>query len=477
MTGPGSTVDATGGRSSPEPVRLTLLIRLGRSDQPTDPAPRIVELGELEQVRVGRGEADGAVTLGRALELTLVDPWVSGRHARIAGAARGEDGRDFVLEDLGSRNGTYVQGRRIQRHTLVDGEIVEIGHSFFRFFQGTVEDRGALLRQAHTEGPPGPTSSVCPALLQVLAQIDRLAPTNISMVLRGESGTGKEVLAEAIHRASGRGGRFVAHNCAAIPEALLESELFGHRRGAFTGAAADKQGLVEAAAGGTLLLDEIGDMPLPAQAKVLRLVQDRSFYRLGETTPRQADLRFLAATHRDLERMVQQETFRGDLLARLNGITLNLPALRARREDIGLLLAAFLGQHSAARPPQVEHEAYRALVLHDWPFNIRELSTTVQTALALAPDGRITTAQLRSVWGDRAEAEASAVAAPEAAPAAGGGHRITRQTGDEELSAILEQALTRHQGNVTAVARELGHTRKQIHRWMQRVGLAPARYR
>ncbi len=307
-----------------------------------------------------------------------------------------------------------------------------------------------------------------------MLRLEDIAPTRIPLILQGESGTGKEVMTSVIHGRSDRRGSFVALNCAAIPEGLIESELFGHRKGAFTGALSDKKGLVEEAQQGTLLLDEIGDMPLAAQAKVLRLLQEHTFTRVGETRPREADVRFVAATHRDLEAMVQDKTFRGDLFARLNGMTLRLPALRERKEDLGLLLSLFWERH-AGEHVTMDHDVYRALVLYDWPFNIRELDKTVETAAALSRrSGKIQLSHLPDAIQQAATAGPGAAApdVPDEMPEPNSPPpRIPRNIGDDQLRAILEQTLTAQQGNISAVARELGHTRKQIHRWMKRVGL------
>jgi DNA-binding NtrC family response regulator len=469
MSEQNATVEATNEQDAGATAAcpLVLLIAVGRSDRPLDPQPRVLDLCEVDEVCVGRGTGDGVTSDGRVMQLSLADPWVSGQHARIQRVVSAT-GFAFRLEDHASRNGTLVRGKRVAQHFLRDGDVVEIGHRFFRFLHQRVASGRAILDRAGAGGEGGTATSVCPVFLELLSQAERIAPTRISVVLQGESGTGKEVLAGIVHRASGRPGRLVALNCAAVPEALLESELFGHKKGAFTGAIADKEGLVEAAEGGTLFLDEIGDMPAAAQAKVLRLVQECTFFRVGETTPRRADVRFVAASHRDLESMVRAEAFRGDLLARLNGITLRLPALRDRREDIGLLLAAFLRSRAGSRIRAVDHDAYRALLLHDWPFNIRELGTSVETAVALARGDRIALADLHGLSG---EPPPAGEPRPTVTP------RIRRGASDDELREAIQGALVRHRGNVAAVARELRHTPKQIHRWMSRVGLEPGRFR
>jgi two-component system response regulator HupR/HoxA len=206
------------------------------------------------------------------------------------------------------------------------------------------------------------------------------------VLVRGESGTGKELVARAIHHRSHRvEGPFVVQNCSAFNDNLLESELFGHVRGAFTGAVSDKKGLFEIANGGTLFLDEVAEMSPALQAKLLRVLQDQTFWPVGATTPKTSDVRIVAATHRDLEEMVKVERFREDLYYRLNVISINLPPLRDRRSDIALLVQHFLDQHGNG--VKLTGEAMRLLTDHDWPGNVRELANEIERMMVLA-DGR-----------------------------------------------------------------------------------------
>jgi two-component system response regulator AtoC len=231
---------------------------------------------------------------------------------------------------------------------------------------------------------------------EVLKDAAKVAATETTVLLLGESGTGKEVVARFLHRASSRhDGPFVALNCAALPENLLESELFGYEKGAFTGAMQAKPGLIEQAAGGVLFLDEVGEMALPAQAKFLRVLQEREFQRLGGTKVLKADIRVLAATNRDLRQAVEQRHFREDLFFRLNIFELNLPPLRSRREDIPLLCDVFLAEigRSIGRPPAgISREAEQALENYSWPGNVRELRNILERASILA-DGALIVAE------------------------------------------------------------------------------------
>uniref|UniRef100_A0A832I5G6 Sigma-54-dependent Fis family transcriptional regulator n=1 Tax=Eiseniibacteriota bacterium TaxID=2212470 RepID=A0A832I5G6_UNCEI len=301
------------------------------------------------------------------------------------------------------------------------------------------------------------------SLQEVLARAARAAATDATVLIRGESGTGKELLARSIHDLGRRAeAAFVAVNCAALPETLLESELFGHERGAFTGAVALHRGRIERAAGGTLFLDEVGDLPLPVQVKLLRFLQEREFSRLGGETVLRADVRVIAATHRALEERIAAGTFREDLYYRLNVVTLELPPLRERREDIPELVEHFLQRHARRhglplrRPTR---EAMDALVKHDFPGNVRELENALEQALVLAAGDEITLDDLPP--GVRGAARAGAHA-----PAEGG-----------ELAAVLDaverrvvlEALARCGGNQSAAARALGITegglRYKLRKW------------
>jgi NtrC-family two-component system response regulator AlgB len=270
--------------------------------------------------------------------------------------------------------------------------------------------RLAAFEQGRTEEEPPPfLDSRSPALREVLATAERVAGSDARVLLRGESGTGKNVLAEHLHRASPRAQRpFVVVPCPAMPAELLESELFGHVRGAFTGATRDSNGRIALAEGGTLLLDEIADLPLPLQPKLLRFLEDRRYERVGDPTTRRADVRVLAATNRDLEEATRAGSFREDLLYRLNVITLELPPLRERAEDLVPLAESFLRHFSRrlGRPElSFSQAAEAALASHDWPGNLRELRNVVERAAILAPGPRIEPGDL-----GLAESEAGTVA-------------------------------------------------------------------
>ena len=335
--------------------------------------------------------ASGALTIGRGESnaVRIDDPLASRTHACL------HVGDAMYLEDVGSVNGTRVKDRIVkpgERVRIKVGETIQIGSSVL-----IVQKRAAqadLIRPEtlRDEGlastlSPSPGARSGEAMRRVHELAERAAAGTINVLIAGETGVGKELLAETVHRASPRrGGPYVCLNCAALSETLLESELFGHERGAFTGAVQAKPGLLETAARGTLFLDEVGELPLSTQAKLLRVIETREVARLGSVRPHRIDVRFIAATNRDLEAEVARGAFRADLYYRLNGITLTIPPLRSRLEEIRPLAETFarqicrdLGRQAPLLPPaSVSHlEAYA------WPGNIRELKNVIERAVLL----------------------------------------------------------------------------------------------
>jgi two-component system, NtrC family, response regulator AtoC len=276
----------------------------------------------------------------------------------------------------------------------------------------------------------------------------RIAQRSISVVIHGETGTGKEVLARAIHVHSRR-GPFVAINCAALTESLLESELFGHERGAFTGAVAAKPGLLEVARGGTVFLDEIAETPLAVQAKLLRALEAREALRLGGTVPCALDVRFICASHRDLASCVAEGRMRADFWFRINGVTLSIPPLRDRRHMIAPLAIELL--HALAPAARLDAAALAVLCAHDWRGNVRELRAVVERAVVLADSDVIGPRELRIDAG------------PRLAP----GSRRSQ----------FELAAATYQGNVSRIARRLATSRSQVRRLAMRYGVDLASYR
>jgi transcriptional regulator with PAS, ATPase and Fis domain len=297
-------------------------------------------------------------------------------------------------------------------------------------------------------------------------ELAAVAQSTVPVVLGGETGTGKEVYARALHALSGRRGAFVAVHCGGLAAQLVEAELFGHRRGAFSGATEERPGYVRAADRGTLFLDEIGELPPPAQTALLRVLQERAVVPVGESHAVPVDFRLCVATHRDLEALVELGQFRADLHARLLGVAIELTPLRERRGDLGLLIARLLERVGGAGLALTPGAAL-ALLRHRWLLNVRELERTLAAAVARAGAGPIDVGHLPpglAIHGGP----------PGARPVATIAARSRR---DDGLRASLVEALSRHDGNVTAVARDLGKHREQIHRWLRRLAIDPAQFR
>jgi len=298
-----------------------------------------------------------------------------------------------------------------------------------------------------------------PAMQRVFATIRKVAAVNVPVLILGESGTGKEMVAKAIHRQSVRRKKpFVALNCSAIPQNLIESELFGHERGAFTGAHAQRRGLVETASAGTLFLDEIGDLPAPVQIKLLRFLQERRIQRVGGREELEIDTRIVAATNIDLDAATREGSFREDLYFRLAVVICRLPALRERGEDILLLARDFLtrfDEQNGQRHLTFDREAEAAIEAYPWPGNVRELQNRVQRAVIMTDGKRITVQDLELAPGPK--------------PAA---RKTLKEAREEMERELVERVLRRHHGKVTAASAELGISRPTLYDLMDRLGLA-----
>ena len=450
--------DTADERAPRDPERDVLYVALC-GDQPTA-GGLAVELVPGRVVAIARGTTlalEPRTGDGEAW-LRLPDGRVSERHAVIDL----RDG-DWRFEDLGSLNGSFSGGAAIRSAPLTDGQIVVVGRTVLLFRRKL---RCAWPASAGDLGGVPELRTLSPEAAHVHDLLARAAPSAVPVLLRGETGTGKEVAARALHTLSRRPGRFVAINCGALPENLIESELFGYRRGAFSGATQDRPGVIAAAAGGTLLLDEVGELPSAAQVKLLRAIQEREIVPIGSPQGEAVavDFRLVCATHADLDALVTRGGFRADLLARIRGLELTLPPLRARRMDVGILVAALLARHAGrdASAYRVDRRCAEALVSHDYPLNIRELELTLQALLALAgPERLLTHDALAETALGRATAAATATTRPD----------------PTRLRADLVEQLARHQGNISAVARAMRRTRMQVHRWLKRWSIDAGRFR
>jgi DNA-binding NtrC family response regulator len=402
------------------------------------------------------GEAEVTVGTGKDADLALSDDRVSARHASVR-----VDGSRFVVRDLGSTNGTWFEGSRVNEMTVPAGSTLLVGRSALR-----VEPEAQPLDVPPSQARRfGELVGESLAMREVFAVLERVAAADATVLVEGETGTGKELVARAVHDASPRRrGPFVAVDCGALPEGLLESELFGHVRGAFTGAAQPRAGMLVRADGGTLFLDELGRMSATVQARLLRVLEERVVRPLGGDSERAIDVRVIGASRDDLDAEVAAGRFRADLMYRLAVVRVALPPLRTRREDIPLLVRELLRRRGVA------DEAPRGggldrLLAHGWPGNVRELRNVLDRALALAPgaqhfselpiriDGGPLAGEGLAVRTDLPYAEAKAVML----------HELERR--------YLADVLAREGGNLSAASRASGIDRKHLRTLARKHGL------
>ncbi len=426
---------------------------------------RVRQLRTLHAPKAGRWPI--AVLTGTAVEigrvgqvggpLGLDDREVSRLHARVEPVADG----GWRVVDQKSRNGTYVNGARVESAPLAHGTIIRVGKTILIFLDQEIGDDGL-------PAPETPRlSGRSEPMRRLRADIAMVAEKQIPVLILGETGVGKELVAEEIHRLSGRPGAFIAVNCAALPEALAESELFGHVAGAFTGAAKKAEGLFVSANGGTLFLDEIGEAPAAVQAKLLRALAKGEIRAVGAADVSTVDVRIIAATNRDLATEIAEDTFRADLFSRLAGWTQRIPTLRDRRDDILPLATLFLAR--AAPSVGLSTNAAEALLLYPWPFNVRELEQVMGAAGVRAQSvGRVRCEHLpdhiAGTLGARGLTREAATAAP--SPREPPRLNVARDAvpDRDDLLAVV----THFGGNIAQVADYFGKDRKQIYRWAER---------
>jgi DNA-binding NtrC family response regulator len=365
---------------------------IGTTTRPVDPSD-LEDMGRLRILVITETglsshvlPPSGEVLIGRGNDcgLQIDHASISRRHALL------HLGPPLSVEDLGSKNGTSVRGARIDAGTQVDFAPDDL------IVAGTV----TLIVQGRLDVGPS-TRPQRDAMTRIDALVERIAPSSINVLVLGDTGVGKEVMARRIHALSQRrDGPFSGISCAALSPQLLESELFGHERGAFTTAVATKEGLLEAAGGGTVFLDEIGDLPTSLQGKLLRVIEERVVLRVGSVKPRPIDVRFIAATNRDLHADMEAGAFRQDLYFRLAGVTIEIPPLRERKRQIAELAKIFVTdackREGIEQAPELTSEAIDWLEGHDWPGNVRELRNMMDRAVLLAEDGKIAVDQIAS---------------------------------------------------------------------------------
>jgi len=398
-----------------------------------------------ERTLLGRGEDCEGVLPGRE---------TSRHHAEIR-----RDGPLHVLRDLASRNGVFVNGERFSEGPLSLGDVVRLGEwvgLVTAFPDGAFSPEPREIAHGLVGGA---------RLEQAIEPGRRAAESALPIIVQGETGAGKECVARAIHAWSGRSGMFVAVNCAALPESLAEAELFGHRKGAFTGASHESAGYFRAAHRGTLLLDEVVDLLPAVQAKLLRVIETGEVVPLGDTRPVRVDVRLVVAAQVPLRIAVAEKRFRPDLFARLDGMTLDLPPLRERREDIVGLFRHLLDRASGGRPPIIDGKLVERLVLHDFPYNVREVVQLVRRLLALHGVEPVwTDAHIRSALGASAHSVHRAEPTTLAGRSRETGSRARRSRNKLALLQKLGDALTRHAGNVTRAAAAVGISRQRAYR-------------
>ncbi len=427
--------------------------------------PRISELAiRAARIEITEGPDTGmtgrvasplfVIGTGELANLRLTDPTVSREHLRLHVSDTG-----LTLHDEGSRNGTWLGGLRIHHAAIGSDVRLKLGSTGI-----TIQvDAEVSSVPVSASGQFGEAIGASTAMRLVFALLHRAAPTELTILLEGESGVGKEVLARSIHAGSSRAnGPFVAVDCGAIPAQLVESELFGHLRGSFTGAGSDREGLFEEADGGTLFLDEIGELPLDLQPKLLRAIEQREIRPVGANKPRAIDVRIVAATNRQLSGAVARGEFREDLLYRLSVVRVNVPPLRDRREDILSLARAFLvtatGDRAAQLPPDIEG----MLLAYSWPGNVRELRNCVQRFAALGVRDR----ESLLATGDRT-----------ASPLALGGENLSELPYHEARQRVVEQferayvdgVLEKCEGVVVKAAEHAGIGRASFYRMLDRL--------
>ena len=446
----------------------------------------LVVFAAAEEALVYPLPASGKLVVGRAedADIRIDDPSVSRRHAVLHVDA------PMRIEDLGSSNGTFVR-RRDERSSSADtrkvhrkpGETfaVDVGECIVIGSVAATIRRLVTARRGSDPAPAAPSSDrvvvQAPVMQALYDDARRMARSDMSVLILGETGVGKEVLARAIHKASPRAkGPFLAIHCAALSESLLESELFGHKKGAFTGATEDKRGLFETAHGGTLFLDEIGELSPAVQVKLLRALDERAIMRVGENAPRKIDVRFIAATNRDLAAEVTRGAFRGDLFFRLEGASLTVPPLGERVPEIIPLARLFLEQECRKverdTTPDISPETIRLLEQYAWPGNVRELRNAMQRASVLCTDDLVLPEHLPPrISGQAPHIPAARGSAPEARMSVARAPNVTQTITRVDLPLTPAQLEEREQiiamleecaGNQTTAAQRLGISRRTL---------------
>ena len=442
-----------------------------------DEAPEVVSLRKCQLIVSDGKSKNKKITLSKPVttvgkkegnDLMLDDKTVSRNHLEIAYV---QD--SFLLRDLGSTNGTYLNGSRVKEVYLSPGDIIKLGNSTMEFV--AFDEKVAIEPSSREEF--GAMVGKSRKMRQIFAILEKISPTNATVIIEGETGTGKDLVARAIHENSPRKGRpFQVFDCSAVAPNLIESELFGHEKGSFTGAVKARAGAFEAALGGTVFLDEIGELTSDLQPKLLRALEQREIRRVGSNTPVKIDVRVISATNKNLKKEVTEKRFREDLYYRMSVVKISMPPLRERPEDVPLIVERLLttskfnqlagGQLKVTR---VEDDALKLLARHPWPGNVRELSNVMERACSFAEGDTITRSHVDYIFSEMNEGE----------------ERTERMQINADLpfkeakqqivevfeKEYLEDLLKRHHYNLSKAAREAKVDRKHIRNLLKKYGI------
>jgi len=406
--------------------------------------------------------AGDVLRIGKAPEndLVLADETVSRVHFEIVRDAKG-----YLVRDMKSTNGTFLDSAEVKEAYLRAGSVIKAGEVELKFTP--FEERIEILPSE--KEALGEMVGRSPAMREIFGLIEKIAPTDATVLIEGETGTGKDMIARTLHQLSPRADKpFIVVDCGAVAGTLIESELFGHEKGAFTGASAARQGAFELAAGGTIFLDELGELSLDLQPKLLRVLEQRELRRVGGTKTLKVDLRVIAATRKDLRSEVEKGKFREDLYFRLNVVPITAPSLRERREDIPLLIDSML-KKLAPDGAHLTDSTRAALMAHDWPGNVRELRNVIERALALGADPGMLVAPL----GDTGSSSNKGVHLKDAIEFEPGvSFRDTKEKWNELFERrYLTWLIKRADGNISKAARDADMDRKYLHKLLRKYGI------
>ena len=441
-----------------------------------DEAPEVVSLRKCQLVVLEGPNKNKKIILNKNLttigkretnDIVLIDKTISRNHLEIEYASD-----SFLLKDLGSTNGTYINGTKVKEAYLVPGDVIKIGNTLVEF--QAFDEKVAI--EPSAKEIFGMMVGKSRKMRQIFAILEKIAPSNASVIIEGETGTGKDLVAQAIHEHSARRSKpYVVFDCTGVAANLIESELFGHEKGAFTGAVRSRPGIFESANGGTVFIDEIGDLPIDLQPKLLRALESREVRRGGSNAPTKIDVRVLSATNRNLKKDVGEGRFREDLYYRMSVVKISLPPLRDRTEDIPLIVERILSNSkfnktaTALKVVRVEDEALKLLMRYPWPGNVRELANVMERACAFVDGDTIARNHLDFIFaemgGDEERTDRMRIDA-----------NLPLKEAKQQIVEVfekeyLEDLLKRNNHNLSKAAREAKVDRKHIRNLLKKYGI------